>query len=94
MESIKLKFTDYKIYGIASLILWGGGKSCIEMKPFHIKDINKIKVDDLNDNDFGVQSIEGGFLRIYKNYSGFEVYDHNLEIGKVFNCVYDYINEL
>ena len=94
MESITLNFTDYRITGVASVISWGGGQACIEMKPFHIKDINKISVDDLNDNGFGVEKITGAYVYIEKNYEGHYIFDYNMEVGKVFNCVYDYLNEI
>jgi hypothetical protein len=82
MKSITLNFTDYVIEGIADLTAWGGGNACIEMKSFHVKSLKDIK-ENLNDNGFGVESINGAICDVYRNYEGTLKYSRTLHIGKV-----------
>jgi len=84
MKTITLKKTGYIIKGVADLTLWGGGNACIPMKPFALKDIKeKTLLDNLNDNGFGVESINGGICDIYEDYEGTLRYYKTIEIGKV-----------
>jgi hypothetical protein len=82
MKSIKLRLVDYVIKGISDLSLWGGGKGCIEMKPFHVKSLKEIK-ENLNDNGFGVEKINGAICDIYRNYEGTLRYARTLKIGDI-----------
>ena len=82
MKTITLNFTDYVIKGISDLTAWGGGNACIEMKPFHVKSLKEIK-DNINDNGFGVESINGAICDVYLNYEGTLKYSKTITIGKV-----------
>ena len=82
MKSITLNFTDYVIKGIADVKSWGGGNACIEMTPFHVKNLKDIK-DNLNDNGFGVEKINGAICNVFRNYQGALIYSRTLHIGKV-----------
>jgi hypothetical protein len=82
MNTITLILTDYVIKGVADVTPWGGGKACIEMQSFHVKSLKDIK-NNINDNGFGVESINGAICDIYRNYQGTLVYSRTLHIGKV-----------
>ena len=89
MKNITLHFTDYVIKGIADVKPWGGGGACIEMASFHVKSLKEIK-DNLNDNGFGVESINGAICDVYRNYQGTLIYSRTLTIGKVSEHTQDY----
>lgn len=94
MKSITLELTDYVIKGIADITDWYSQGGCIEMKSFNIKSLKEIK-DNLNDNGFGVQSINGAICDVYRNYEGTLKYARTLYIGNIsehtqdnhFDCV-------
>jgi len=91
MKSITLNFTDYVIKGIADVKSWGDGNACIEMAPFHVKNLKDIK-DNLNDNGFGVESINGAICDVYLNYEGTLKYSKTITIGKVSARTEEYYN--
>jgi hypothetical protein len=92
MKSITLSFTDYVIKGIADVTAWGGGNACIEMASFHVKSPKDIK-DNLNDNGFGVASINGAICNVYLNYEGTLKYSKTITIGKVSEHTQEYYNQ-
>ena len=95
MENLTLKFTGYTIKGHADLTLWGGGNASIEMKPFNVKSIKeKTLLSNINDNGFGVQSINGAICDIYKNYEGTLRYFKSIEVGSVSDNTRDYYEAL
>lgn len=83
MKQITLNLIGYRVRGVADVTPWGGGRSCIEMKPFTIKSLKEIK-DNWNDSGFGVESINGAACAIYRNYGvNCEVYARTIFIGNV-----------
>lgn len=82
MKNITLELTDYVVKGFSDLTLWGGEQGFIEMKSFHVKKLKEIK-DNINDNGFGVQKINGAICNIYRNYQGTLHFAHTIIIGKV-----------
>jgi hypothetical protein len=83
-KTITLHLTGYTVKGIADLTLWGGDNACIEMRPFLIPDTkHKTILDNLNDNSFGVEAINGGICIIYENYGGFLQYFKTVTVGKI-----------
>jgi hypothetical protein len=82
MKSITLHFTDYVIKGIADVTAWGGGNARIKMASFHVKNLKDIK-ENLNDNGFGVESINGAICEVYLNYEGTLKFSKTIIIGKV-----------
>ncbi len=84
MERLTLKRTGYTVKGISDLTPWGGGNACIEMSPFEVKNIRKITLlNNINDNGFGVEHINGAICNIYKNFEGVLRYYKTITIGKV-----------
>lgn len=87
MKTITLKLTHYKVYGFADLTLWSGGHGCIEMKPIKIlqKSVlnDDLLIQNLNDNGFGCQSINGAIVNMYECYGTHEVYMDSKKVGKV-----------
>jgi hypothetical protein len=92
MKTITLKQDGFIIKGVADLTLWGGGQGSIDMKSFKVQSLKDIK-KNLNDNGFGVQSINGAVVQIYENYEGHEVFLKDKVIGKVSDSTFNYINE-
>ena len=93
MKSITLHLTDYVIKGMADLKPWGGGNACIEMASFNVKHLKEIK-ENINDNGFGVEKINGAICDVYRNYEGTLKYSKTLTIGKVSEHTQDvYYNE-
>ena len=83
MNSKTLFFSGYYITGLSDLSLWGGGNACIEMKPFRVKHIKEIP-DNLNDSDFGVESINGAIVDIYREYgNSHREYARTITVGKI-----------
>jgi hypothetical protein len=89
MKSITLNLTDYVIKGIADLTPWGGRNACIDMASFHVKHLKEIR-ENINDNGFGVENINGAICDVYRNYQGTLVYSKTLTIGKVSEHTQDY----
>lgn len=84
MKTITLKMEGYIVRGVSDLTHWGGGNACIEMEKFHVQKINKkVLLENINDNGFGVQSINGAICDIYENYEGREVFLKTTVVGKV-----------
>lgn len=80
-DSITLTFTNYHIKGVATIELWGGGIGNIKMDEITTDTIDNLSIETLNDGGFGCQQILGGFVYIYKNYEGYEVFQDSLVIG-------------
>lgn len=68
-KTITLNKTGYLIKGISALTMWGGGSGTIKMKPFEVEHLKEVK-ELINDNGFGVESIDGAIIDIYENYEG------------------------
>lgn len=84
MKSITLKKSGYIVKGVSDLTMWGGGNGCIVMEPFKLKKITKKNIlNNLNDNGFGVQSINGAIVNIYENFNGYEVFLKQMVVGKI-----------
>lgn len=75
MKSIKktvtLKLHHFQISGIACVTMWGGGNGTIEMKPFTVASVetDDLIVAGLNDNGFGVSSINSAQVNIFAVYT-------------------------
>lgn len=85
-KTVTLKMIGYWITGIADLTMWGGGNGCIEMKPFETKSRSKkALLAGINDNGFGVQSINGAICDIYELYeNGYKEHlESGVTVGKV-----------
>ena len=68
-KSITLEHTGYRVTGTAYVTLWGGDNGTITMKPFQMTELTEAGViAGLNDNGFGVQSIDGADCDIYAIY--------------------------
>jgi hypothetical protein len=90
-KTLTLKKTGYTITGTADLTAWGGGNACIEMAKFNVDKIDiKTLKENLNDNGFGVQSINGGICDIYENYEGTIRFLKTVEIGKISSHTREY----
>ena len=91
METLTLKKVGYVIKGISDLTSWGGGNACIEMNPFKVSNIReKTLLKNLNDNGFGVQSINGAICDIYEDFEGTLRYYKTMEVGKISDFTKDY----
>ncbi len=92
MKEITLKLKGYKVDGMADVMPWGGGNACIAMDMFTVKSIKDIK-NNLNDNGFGVESINGAVCAIYRDYGICDVYARTIFIGDVsqytIDCYYE-----
>lgn len=94
MKTITLKKTGYIVKGISDLTMWGGGNGCISMKSFKLKDIRKkTLLANINDNEFGVESINGAICDIYEDYEGTLQYYQTLEVGKISEYTKKYYDE-
>lgn len=90
MKNLTLKFTGYTVKGTSDLTHWGGGNAAIEMKLFNVNRIDKkTLLKNINDNGFGVESINGAVCDIYKNYEGTLKYFKTVEIGTITNHTRD-----
>lgn len=93
MKTITLKKQGYTIKGVADLTLWGGGNACIVMKSFAVGNIQKkTLLANLNDNGYGVESINGGICDIYEDFEGTLRIYKTVEIGKVSDYTREYYN--
>ena len=96
MKTKTIHQIGFKITGVADLTLWGGGNACIEMKPFRTNtdDPEEIK-KGINDNGFGVQTINGAICDIWElYYYGCTEFLKTITIGEVSENTNDYyINE-
>jgi len=92
-EQIVLKFTNYIVKGISDLTNWGGMAGCIEMKQFSLPEITeKALLENINDNGFGVEKINGAICDIYANYEGTLVYLETITVGSVTEDTHDTYN--
>jgi len=83
-KTLTLKLTGYIVKGISDLNSWGGGNACIKMKPFNVKSINKKNLlDNINDNGFGVESINGAICDVYENFQGTLRYLKTIIVGTI-----------
>ena len=62
-----LKQDGFAFTGTADLNLWGGGNACIEMESWEAPN-EKVKLEDLNDAGFGVESINGAIVEVWEVY--------------------------
>jgi len=70
-KTVTLKLHHFEINGIAYATMWGGGDGTIDMKPFTVASV---ETDDLiaaglNDNGFGVSSINSALVDIFAVYT-------------------------
>jgi len=90
-DTITLEFTNYLVKGISDLTMWGGGNSCIVMEAFGLKVLSKKNLlENINDNGFGVESINGAICDVYKNYDGFLKFYKTIAVGDVSEDTEDY----
>lgn len=90
-KEIKSKLIGFAISGVATLSMWGGGTGTIEMRREFIpaKKFSKDAIlGCVNDNGFGVESIDSAEICVYCVYqseqdSQTEVYDRTLFAGKI-----------
>lgn len=91
VKPIELKFTDYMVKGVSDVAMWGGGKGCIIMNSFHLKETSKkTLLKNINDGGFGVENINGAICDIYRNYEGTLRYYKTVEVGKVTDHTREY----
>jgi hypothetical protein len=99
MKTITLKQTGYYITGVSDVTPWGGGNACICMKPFRIalpfdKITDKMLLDSINDNGFGVESINGAICDVFEEYEGqgerIHINPENRIVGTVSQNTQDY----
>lgn len=90
-KTITLKKTGYYVTGVSDLTMWGNDPGCISMKPFLVKDIKKkTLLENINDNGFGVQSINGAICDIYEDYEGTHRFLTTVTVGKVNDFTIEY----
>ena len=92
-DTITLNFTNYILKGEALIIDWFDQRCAITMKDIERDNLDNITIDDLNDNGFGCQSIEGAYIQVYKNYEGYLVYDSDLIVGDLSDKDIDFLME-
>lgn len=69
-KTITLKLVGYEIRGVSDVTPWGGGNACIEMKPFMLDAPDRKDIfESINDNGFGVESINGAICHIHEVYA-------------------------
>jgi len=69
-KTLTLDFIGYRITGVADVTPWGGGNACIQMNPVLTDNISKKSLlENLNDAQFGVESINGGICHISEVYA-------------------------
>jgi hypothetical protein len=94
MKDKTLQFIGYSIKGVSDVTLWGGGNACIVMDEFNVKHLREIK-KDINDGEFGVESINGAICDIYARYRGeHKEYRRSISVGNVSDNTWDYYYQL
>jgi hypothetical protein len=84
MKTLTLKKTGYTVKGTTDLTLWGGGNASIEMTNFEVDNIDKkTLLENLNDNGFGVEKINGAVCDIYENFEGTLKFLKTVTVGKI-----------
>jgi len=93
-KSVRLKFTNYKVSGLADVFIWGGGRACIEMTPFTVTNLNKeTLLEKINDGGFGVERINGAICDVSENFEGHLVFKETLTVGNVSEHTFDHYSE-
>jgi hypothetical protein len=83
-KTITLVRKGYVVKGVADLTLWGGGNSWIVMKPFTTNTLHKkILLSKINDNGFGVESINGAICQVHENFEGALRYFKTIYLGDI-----------
>ena len=81
-KEIVLQHTGYVLKGISALTMWGGGEGTINMKPFGLDKLGlHAIIEGINDNGFGVESVDGAIVDVYIDYSGTLVYHDSILIN-------------
>lgn len=94
MKTLILKRTGYTVKGISDLTPWGGGNACIVMDSFNVNKIdNKTLKENINDGQFGVQSINGAICDIYENFEGTLKFLKTVKVGKITKHTEEYYND-
>lgn len=84
MKTLTLKQTGYTIKGTADLTCWGGGNASITMESFNLDRLSiKAIKENLNDNGFGVEKINGAICEVFENYQGVLEHIKTVEVGEV-----------
>ena len=92
-KSKTIKQTGYLVHGISDLTMWGGGNACIEMKSFVLSKTptKKMLLQNINDNGFGVQSINGAICDIYRLYEyGVKEHLKTVNVGDISESTQDF----
>jgi hypothetical protein len=94
-KSVTLKFTNYRVTGVADVTMWGGGRACIEMTPFTVDKLDKeTLLEKINDGGFGVERINGAVCDVSENFEGHLVFKESLTVGKVSEHTLEYHSEI
>ena len=92
-NEITLKRCGYYVTGVSDLTMWGGENACIEMKGFKVDHLREIR-EKINDNGFGVQSINGAICDIFDLYEkGVKEYQRTIFVGTVSENTADFYYE-
>lgn len=91
MKTITLKKVGYFITGTSDLTPWGGGNACISMRSFTTKKTTKRELlKGINDNGFGVRSINGAVCDIWELFEqGHKQYSKTIIVGSVSDYTYE-----
>ena len=96
MKSKTLPFKGFRVTGMSDLTLWGGGNACINMDAFHVNHLREIR-ENINDGQFGVQSINGAICDIHKVYQNghgqYTEYYKTVYVGKISDNTMNTYNE-
>lgn len=87
-DTLTLELTGYEVRGTVRVSLWGGGEGTLEMKPYILEKLTEEDlIKGLNDNGFGVESINGAMCYVNKVYGGskrygggYRVYQGDVEV--------------
>ena len=84
-NEVVLKFTGFKVTGTAFVTDWVGYNGNIGMKPFTLNEVtDETLLDNINDNGFGVQSIDGAACDIWLLYGNdYKVFHETVTVGRV-----------
>lgn len=84
-KTVTLKKVGYYVSGTADLTMWGGGNASIDMKPFKTKTKSKKELlAGINDNGFGVESINGAICDVYELFEGgYKEFLEDITVGEV-----------